>query len=106
MATVDIAIAGIQSRSLNGAFAPVIDPIPLDTDLLTSSASSQQSDFAVPATASGAVWQITVTGGAIRAKFGTDPTAVAAEDGGWLILDGQTREFGAFPGHKVAIISA
>ena len=105
-ATVDIALAKVENAAVGGAQMPVIAPVPLDTDLITTISSSQQSDFAVPAGTVGAFWVITATGDKIRAKFGADPTAVAAEDGGWLILDGQTREFSAVPGHKVAVITA
>jgi len=104
-ATVDITLAGVDGKYA-GWNIPVINPVPVDTDLLTSSGTSQQSDFAVPTNGGGLVWIITVTGDKIRAKFGANPTAVAAEDGGWLILDGQTREFVARPGDKVAVITA
>jgi hypothetical protein len=106
MATVDIAIAAVQTRGSYGGTVPVIDPVPVDTDLITSSGTSQLTDFSVPAGTSGYVWVFTVTGGNVRVKFSDNPVAVAAEDGGWLILDGQTREFGATAGHKAAVITA
>ena len=107
MATVDINLATVEDRSKTTDAMPVISAVPIDTDLITSSGTSQQSDFASPAdTGEGMYWVLTVTGGAVRAKFGADPTAAAAEGGGWLILDGQTREFAAVPGQKVAIIDA
>lgn len=106
MATVDIAIAAAQTRGANGGTLPVYDPVPVDTDLITSSGTSQQTDFTVPAGSYGLVWCFTVTGGNVRVKFGDNPTAVAAEDGGWLILDGQTRDFAATAGHKAAVITA
>jgi hypothetical protein len=106
MATVDIALAAAQSVGRSGGTMPVIDAIPIDTDLISSSGSSVQSDFAVPAGAAGLFWVITVTGGNVRVKFNDNPTAVAAEDGGWLVLNGQTREFGAVAGHKAAVITA
>lgn len=106
MATVDITLGTAQTKGGNGGTLPVIDAVYIDTDLITSSSSSQQSDFAVPANGFGLVWRIAVTGGNIRAKFGDNPTAVAAEDGGWLLLDGHSYDFGASANQKVAIITA
>lgn len=106
-ATVDIALAAAQTPGRSGGTMPVPDSSPVDTDVITSSGSSQVSDFSVPPGSFGLFWILTVTGANIRAKFGPGtPTAVAAEDGGWLILSGQTREFSAVPGEKVAIITA
>lgn len=104
--TVDIKLASVRGARPYGAALAIVDSITLDDDLLTSSASSQQSDFSVPATTTDAVWVLTVTGGNIRALFGANPTATQLEAGGWLILAGQTREFAARAGDKCAIIDA
>lgn len=105
MAVVDIKLAAVVNRSIYNSPAPAIDALYADTDLITTSGSSTQADFTVPAEASGYFWIITVTGGNIRALFGSNPTAAANEDGGWLILDGQTRVFTASSGQKVAVIT-
>lgn len=106
MATVDIKLAASQGRNQAGAALGVPDSAWQDADVITSSGTSQVSDFAVPANASGLVWILTVKGGAVRALFGGAPTAIDSEDGGWLILDGQTRVFGAVGADKVAIINS
>ena len=105
MAVVDIKLAAVINRSIYNNPAPAIDAVYIDTDFITLSGTSQQSDFSVPTNAAGLFWVLTVSGGNIRALFGSDPTAAATEDGGWLILDGQTRIFSATGGHKVAVIS-
>lgn len=99
-ATVDITLVAV-----NGKLAHSVQ---MDQDTITSSGSSQQSDFSVPSGAVGDLaWVITVAGASnIRALFGSNPTAVAAEAGGFLILAGQTREFAARAGDKVAVITA
>jgi hypothetical protein len=106
MATVDIKLVAVQARALTGATLAIPDPTWVAADVITSSGSSQQSDFAVPAGATGLAWMLTVKGGAVRAMFGADPTAADSEDGGWLILDGQTRAFAGVGGHMVAVIDS
>jgi len=92
MATVHVVLAQASGRSSTGATQPVIDSVPVNADTLTSSASSAKIDFAAPASGwQGLFWSITASGGNVYARFGSDPTAVTDE--GWLILDGQTREF-------------
>lgn len=97
MATVAVAFA----RTMDGP-SPVIACIPNAVQSITSGASSTASTI----TAGNDVQcQITVTGGNVWVKFGAAPTAAAGSD--YLILDGQTREFGMIaPGHKVAVIDA
>jgi hypothetical protein len=106
MATVDITLAVVQTQGRHGGTVPVFDSAQVDTDTITSSASSQQSDFAVPTGATGLIWDIVVTGGAVRVKFGSNPTAVAAEGGGWLLLAETNKQFAATAGDKVAVIDA
>jgi hypothetical protein len=50
----------------------------------------------------GLFWSVTASGGNVWVLFGSNPTAVA--ESGYLILDGQTREFGAKSSQKVAVI--
>jgi formylmethanofuran dehydrogenase subunit C len=52
----------------------------------------------------GQFWSVTTSGGDIMVKAGSNPTAVAT-DGGWLIADGQTREFAVSAANeKIALI--
>jgi hypothetical protein len=105
MAVVDITLGTVLSKNAHGEGLLVMDPIFLDSDLITSSTSSQQSDFAVPAGSNGLIWRI-ATDGAVRVLFGTNPTAVAGEAGGWLLQADTVEYFAAWPGHKVAVIDA
>lgn len=111
MATVHICIAQVTGRSVNAASMPVPASQPIAVDTMTSSATSTVS---TATTVAGlidktAFWSVTASGGKIWAKFGqptpTPPVAVA--DDGWLILDGQTREFAVgAPGEVIAIKDA
>lgn len=106
MATVDIALGSVQARGTHGGTLPVIDATMIDHDVITLSGSSQQSDFSVPAGTSGLVWVITAVDANLRVQFGANPTAVAAEGGGWILLSGSVREFAAIAGDKAAVITA
>lgn len=102
MATVHITLSSVQSRATTGMTMPVVDSVPTATDTMTSSGSSAQSSITA---ALGGFWSITATGGNVFAKFGSNPTAVTDE--GWLILDGQTRDFAvSVASEKVAIKDA
>lgn len=106
-ATVDITLVTVENRVITGATLPVEGSTEIDQDTIVASGSSQQSDFAAPGSGlTGAFWVITLTGGNIRAKFGSNPAAVAAEAGGRLMLAGTTRHVSALGGDKVAIIAA
>lgn len=93
------AIAIAFGNAMDGG-VPIMESIPTAKQVITSSAASQQTTITA---GNSDVCQITASGGKIWAKFGTNPTASVGND--WLILDGQTREFGLIsPGDKVAII--
>lgn len=106
MATADIALASAQGRGVHGGTLPVIDSAMVDHDVITLSGTSQQSDFSVPAGSAGLIWRVTAIDGAMRVKFGANPTATAAEDGGWYVASGSTCDFVAVAGDKAAVISA
>lgn len=106
MATVDIALGSVQSRGTHGGTLPVLDSHMVDHDVITLSGSSQQSDFSIPAGSTGLIWIITAVDAALRVKFGSNPTAVAAEDGGWYIASGTQAFFVAIAGDKAAVIAA
>ena len=120
MATVSIQIAQCFTKSAgDGKSIPVAFSVPAFTANITSSASSQAGGITVPGApmlndrgehlkTTAYVWIITASGGNVWVKFETDgtPTPVAAAGADWLIVDGQTREFGAFAGQTCAVIDA
>jgi hypothetical protein len=77
---------------------------PTAAEVITTSGTSQQSSNSVPAADDNEYWIITVSGGDLWVKFGADPTAAAGDE--WLVTDGQTREWKALSGDKVAVINA
>ncbi len=106
-ATVHIVLSAVPNRDRTvGVFTvpmPVALSVPLFSDTKTSSGTSAQSDITAPDANS--FWSVTVTGGNVFVKFGSNPTA--ASDDGWLILDGQTRDFAvSAASEKVAIKDA
>lgn len=105
MATVHVALAVVQARSLNGSGIPVPNSVPVGTSqTLTSSAINQLSTLA--ASAAGQVWVVTVDGGDIEASFGAAADAAAAPQ--WLLLDGAGPFYFAAvaAGEKLAIVDA
>lgn len=90
MATVHVVLAASQTRALTGATLPLANSVPVGSDTVTTSSSSAQSSLVAEA---GAIWSVTARDGDVWVKFGANPTAAA--DDGWLVLTGQTREFGA-----------
>ncbi|TPJ52712.1 hypothetical protein [Mesorhizobium sp. B2-6-4] len=106
MATVAITLGSVAQRTYNGA--PIYGSVALGSQALASSGASQQSTVVSaaptdPIDKTFPVWSITASGGKIWVKFGANPTASAGD--GWLILDGQTRDFGAaMTAEKVAVI--
>ena len=95
MATVNIALAQANNleRTQEDSPLPISDSVPDAAESLTSSGTSQQG-----ASIASAIewpkqhWTVTASGGAVWVKFGANPTAAAGDD--WLVLDGQTRNFG------------
>ena len=103
MATVHVVLCKVQGRNRR-TILPVPDSVPLGAKTATSSGSSAEVDVGVKGQP-GQFWSVTVTGGNIYARFGANPTAVTDE--GWLILDGQTREFAVCAaGEEIAIKDA
>ena len=96
MATVSIVIGNVNKS--------VPQAVPVSAETITSTGSSQQSSNAAPTADLNAFWIVTVVGGAVWVKAGSSPTAVAGDD--WLISDGQTREWKATAGDKLAVINA
>lgn len=97
MATINIVFARAVERT-----AQIIAGIPSKAEAITTSGTSQASTNAA---GNEDCCQLTVTGGNVWIKFGAAPTAAAGSD--YLIIDGQTREFGHLPaGTKVAVINA
>ena len=91
MATVHVVLFTCGGKTVKGTEMPVPKSIPAYVDTMASSATSAKASINSGSDWKNAFWSITVSGGNVYARFGTDPTAVTEE--GWLILDGQTREF-------------
>ena len=104
MATLSVVVAQTYN-TLTGYKGPVPSATALDAESITTSGSSQQSTLSTSGATYGAFWVLTASGGNVWVKFGANPTAAAGDE--WLILDGQTREFGV-DGYtqKVAVIDA
>jgi hypothetical protein len=95
MATVNISYAPLIATDTS-----VESPYPSAVENITSSGTSQTTTAAA---SNHSVATVTVAGGNIAIAAGSAPTATT---GGILILDGQTRNFGLPPGHKIAVIDA
>lgn len=103
MATVHATLGSSQARSIAGFGLPVFDSAVAASDTVTSSGTSA---LATPTGALGQVWSVTVTGGNVYINFGAG-TPVAAADSGWLLIDGQTRDFAvSVASEKLAIKDA
>lgn len=97
MATLNVVFARAVERT-----AQIIAGIPSKAEAITTSGTSQAS---VNAAGNEDCAQLTVTGGNVWVKFAAAPTAAAGSD--YLLIDGQTREFGHLPaGTKVAAVDA
>ena len=81
--------------------APVFAAEPDRAQTIASSGTSQQTTAAA---GNGGIVDIAAFGGNVWVKIGANPTAVA--DSGWVIGDGQSKQFDIEPGHKVAVIDA
>jgi hypothetical protein len=106
MATLSVVIAQTFNPK-RGYKDPVPAATPFAAEEITTSETSQQSGVynAGVYGSYGSYWVLTVTGGNVWVKFGSDPTAAAGDQ--WLILDGQTREFAVdAEGQKLAVIDA
>lgn len=104
MATVHIALVTVPIGSRAG-ITMLPDAEPYAQQDITSSGSSQATTIACPSGAEGLyAWSVTSYGGAVRLTAGAAPTATAAT--GWIVPDGQTREFAAKGGQKLAVINA
>lgn len=108
MATVHITLARTRRRmtsqsSWDGLTLPVADSVPIAAATASSSGVSTASAIAAPDV--NAFWSVTATGGNVFVQFGGAP--IAASGQGWLILDGQTRDFGVSAiGEKIAVKDA
>jgi len=103
MATVHTTIEAVNGTSALGGVMPVAQSIETLAETLTSSATSAAGTIEAPG--KNLFWSVTVSGGDIWVKFGTDPTA--ASGSGYLMTDGQTRDFAVtLVGEKIAIKDA
>ncbi len=91
MATLHVVLSRVVSRADTGATLPTPESVEVDADTVTPSGTSQLSSLTA---ADQDVWIVTAMGGSAWLKFGAGEP-VAASDDGWLIVDGQTRDFAA-----------
>lgn len=102
MATVHCVIGSLRAGA-KGAAALLPGTTAEAAETLASGGASTASTIAAGSTdAPARFWSITAVGGNVWVKFGTAPVAASGQD--WLVLDGQTREFAATAGDKVAVI--
>jgi len=96
---------------------PVLGPVPIASQVITSSGTSQQSTIVADAATLGAyqpfqvMWRVSVVGAeAVVANFATNPApanAAAAKVAGPVLSPGGAGElFAVTLGHKVAVINA
>lgn len=103
MATVHVVLTGVQGRVSTGAVMPVCNSQPIAVNTMTSSGTSAESGIAGAEV--GNFWNVTATGGNVYVKAGGNPTA--ATENGYLVLDGQTRDFAVtVAGEELAVVDA
>jgi hypothetical protein len=103
MATVRIMLGRLQVGAV-GAVAGIPAPMPRASQDMTSNGTNQLSNVADVANDGVHFWRIKAVGGAIRVAIGTDPDATAAPR--WTLEDGDTEEFVALDGERVAVTDA
>lgn len=100
MTQVHIALARVSGRAATGSTMPAPDGRPLAAETVQAAASSAAAAIAAPDAA--CFWSVTAIGGAVEVAFGASPTA--GEDPGWVVPEGQTRDFAAGgAGEKAAV---
>lgn len=106
MATVHIVLTQVKALSEDGNGVAVPASQEKLADTMTSTTTSVKAAIAADYTdAVDDFWTITVAGGNAWVKFGLDPTA--ASDTGYLLVDGQTRDFSVSQlGETVAVKTA
>ena len=101
MATVNIVFSKVGVRGGDDAYPAYLSAGSVSEDI-TSSASSQVTIASATALAAeGQCVRITASGGNVRVKAGTSPTATVTD---LLILDGTTFDWGISIGDKIAVI--
>ncbi|UIY28705.1 hypothetical protein LZK73_18415 [Neorhizobium galegae] len=108
MATVSVVLSAISNKARSGlnAVMPFMDAEPYASDLMTSTAASQQSVAIVGADApeEGLFWIVSATGN-VWVAFGDDPVADAGL--AWLVQVGTPPLIvAAKTGQKCAVIDA
>jgi hypothetical protein len=100
MATVGITIG----RAVDG-FKPAYAGVPVISEVITSSGTSQQTTGTVPQVPDVAA-RVTVSGGSVWVKTGSaNPTAAAGDD--YLVPDGGTMDLVFLEvGWKIAVVDA
>lgn len=102
MATVSIALGRARNFSASRESLPVLD-CDATEETITTDATSKVTVLAATSDYE-QIFEVTATGGNVRVEFGPAPTASTTI--GFLVLDGQTRHFGAKSGYKAAVTNA
>lgn len=92
MATAHIVLQNTSARADTGGTLPIPDSAVVSVATLTSSGTSQLSGITAAGPAQGLAWNVTASGGKLWVTMGAG-TPVAASGAGWLVLDGQSRDF-------------
>lgn len=104
MATVHIALATTRSKRTNGDRMPVVEAAPVASETITSSSSNQKTTTVAGTYPGAEFWVVTAVDGNILIAAGDDPDATS--DDTHYVLAGQTREFAANTGEKLAVVDA
>jgi hypothetical protein len=102
MGTVHVTVNTVSQAYPNGQASPVVDPIPVAVQTITSSTTHAVSTAVVPGAGKTAamVWRVVATE-PVYVAFGTAPEATPGA--GHYVPAETPMEFGAVPGHKISV---
>jgi hypothetical protein len=106
MAKVTMTFCMVGNRSQEGGSMPVPCMAGCETEVLESGGASIRGTLASAAPEGFGFVSVTVEGNAVFVTAGAAPVAAAsnARTNGFLILDGQTRDFAVRHGDRLAVI--
>lgn len=124
MAQVHFAITTVRTVDQRGESVSLAFSRPLYDELISTSGAAQDTSIVIPGNPDGVanadthacpyIWVVTASGGNVFVAFGGDdvggwtPATPSPSDNKavYLVLDGQTREFGGYPGDRGMVIDA
>jgi len=109
MATLHVVIASVSDRAVTGSTLPIPPAKTRVAKTLTTSATSAADADLVAS--EGEVWIVTARDADHWVEFGdgnqtAGPAASIETAGGYLVMSGTTREFGADAAQKIAVRTA